>query len=100
MSRHDGLRLDLALVAEVAKTTNMAVASNHFYAMLASGIIGAFSLMVVAYLRKETLTLSSEVPRGYVLACYQGHPMGFLNNLGSRANNLYTTEWRIRTKTL
>lgn len=54
----------------------------------------------VAYLRKETLTLSSEVPRGYVLACYQGHPMGFLNNLGSRANNLYTTEWRIRTKTL
>ena len=24
--------------------------------------------------------------------------MGFLNNLGSRANNLYTTEWRIRTK--
>lgn len=54
----------------------------------------------VAYLRKETLTLSSEVPRGYVLACYQGHPMGFLNNLGSRANNLYTSEWRIRTKTL
>lgn len=54
----------------------------------------------VAYLRKETLMLSSEVPRGYVLACYQGHPMGFLNNLGSRANNLYTTEWRIRTKTL
>ena len=43
----------VALVAEVAKTTNMAVASNHFYAMLASGIIGAFSLMIVAYLRKE-----------------------------------------------
>ena len=38
----------VALVAEVAKTTNMAVASNHFYAMLASGIIGAFSLMIVA----------------------------------------------------
>ena len=54
----------------------------------------------MAYLRKETLTLGAEVPRGYVLACYQGHPMGFLNNLGSRANNLYTTEWRIRTKTL
>ena len=54
----------------------------------------------VAYLRKETLTLGAEVPRGYVLACYQGHPMGFLNNLGSRANNLYTSEWRIRTKTL
>lgn len=54
----------------------------------------------VAYLRKETLVLSPDVPRGYVLACYQGHPMGFLNNLGSRANNLYTNEWRIRTKTL
>ena len=54
----------------------------------------------VAYLRKETLVLPPDVPRGYVLACYEGHPLGFLNNLGSRANNLYVNEWRIRSKTL
>lgn len=50
----------------------------------------------LSYLRRESLILNPEVPRGYVLACYQGHPLGFLNNLGSRANNLYPQEWRIR----
>ena len=50
----------------------------------------------LSYLRRESLCLSPEVPRGYVLAVYQGHPLGFLNNLGARANNLYPQEWRIR----
>ncbi len=50
----------------------------------------------LSYLRREVLTLSADVPRGYVLATYEGHPLGFLNNLGSRANNLYPQEWRIR----
>lgn len=50
----------------------------------------------LSYLRRESLVLSSDVPRGYVVACYQGHALGFLNNLGSRANNLYPQEWRIR----
>lgn len=50
----------------------------------------------LTYLRREALVLSSDVPRGYVIATYQGHSLGFLNNLGSRANNLYPQEWRIR----
>ena len=50
----------------------------------------------LAYLRREVLTLSPDVPRGYVVGTYEGHPLGFLNNLGSRANNLYPQEWRIR----
>jgi len=49
----------VALVAEVAKVSNMEVAANHFKAMLVSGVIGAFSLFVVAYLLKEN--------KGYVL---------------------------------
>ncbi len=48
------------------------------------------------YLRREALALSPETPRGYVVACSEGHPLGFLNNLGARANNLYPAEWRIR----
>ena len=47
------------------------------------------------YLRHEALVLDN-APRGYVLACFDGHPIGFLNNIGSRANNLYPKEWRIR----
>lgn len=43
----------VALVAEVAKVSNMEVVSNHFMPMLVSGLIAAFSLMAVAFLRKE-----------------------------------------------
>lgn len=48
------------------------------------------------YLRREAIVLPADTPRGYVLVCYDGHPLGFVNNLGTRANNLYPTEWRIR----
>lgn len=51
----------------------------------------------IAYLRRETPALGGDVPRGYVLACYGGLPLGFLNHLGTRANNLFPAEWRIRT---
>ena len=50
----------------------------------------------LSYLRTEALTLPPDTPRGYVLLTYQQHPLGFVNNLGSRANNLYPSEWRIR----
>ena len=43
----------VAIVVDVAKSTPLAVVSNHFYALLASGVIGAFSLLFIAYLRKE-----------------------------------------------
>lgn len=48
------------------------------------------------YLSRQALTLPADTPRGYVLAAYQSHTVGFLNNLGPRANNLYPAEWRIR----
>ena len=48
------------------------------------------------YLRREAITLAPDVPRGYVVATFKGHALGFLNNLGTRANNLYPQEWRIR----
>lgn len=49
----------------------------------------------VAYLRGEALMLPEGTPRGYVLLTYDGHPLGFVKNLGSRANNLYPRPWRI-----
>jgi len=50
----------------------------------------------LAYLRKESLQLSPEAPRGYVLLTFRGVPLGFAKNIGNRANNLYPAEWRIR----
>lgn len=46
------------------------------------------------YLRRASITI--DAPRGYTIVCYKGHPLGFVNNLGTRANNLYPQEWRIR----
>ncbi len=51
----------------------------------------------IAYLRKEVLQLPSEISHGYVLVTYRGQALGFVKNLGSRANNLYPQKWRIRS---
>lgn len=51
----------------------------------------------IAYLRKEAIVLSNDVPKGYVLITYKNMPLGFAKNLGNRANNLYPPDWRIRS---
>lgn len=54
----------------------------------------------ISYLRREPLQLSAEVDKGYVLLTYRDRPLGFVKNIGSRANNLYPQEWRIRSSNL
>ena len=51
----------------------------------------------IAYLRKEAIVLPDTAPRGYVLLTYKDVPLGFVKNIGNRANNLYPQEWRIRS---
>jgi hypothetical protein len=48
------------------------------------------------YLRREALVLPPETPRGHVVVTYQDLPLGFVKNIGTRANNLYPKEWKIR----
>jgi NOL1/NOP2/fmu family ribosome biogenesis protein len=54
----------------------------------------------IAYLRKEVIQLPTGLPRSYVLLTYRQIPIGFVKNIGSRANNLYPQEWRIRSSFL
>ncbi len=49
----------------------------------------------LAYLHREALALP-DAPAGYLLLTYKDAPIGFVKNLGNRANNLYPSEWRIR----
>ncbi|MDR0547005.1 MAG: rRNA cytosine-C5-methyltransferase [Dysgonamonadaceae bacterium] len=50
------------------------------------------------YLRKESLSnVPAEIPRGFVLVAYRNQALGFVKNIGNRANNLYPHEWRIRS---
>ena len=51
----------------------------------------------LAYLRRESITLADNTPRGYILLTYRGFTLGWVKNLGNRANNLYPQEWRIRS---
>ena len=51
----------------------------------------------IAYLRKEAFALEADAPRGYILIRYKGMALGFVKNIGNRANNLYPQEWRIRS---
>lgn len=53
----------------------------------------------IAYLRKEALVFEDQ-PKGYILLTYKNVPLGFIKNIGNRANNLYPNEWRIRTSHL
>ena len=49
----------------------------------------------IKYLRKDQLT-PGEFKRGYSLVTYQNVPLGWVNVLETRINNLYPSEWRIR----
>jgi 16S rRNA C967 or C1407 C5-methylase (RsmB/RsmF family) len=47
------------------------------------------------YLKKEPFNTTSD-HRGFALATYKGMPLGWMNMLQGRINNLYPAEWRIR----
>lgn len=51
--------------------------------------------LALKYLHRDTFALPG-VEKGYVLICFEGHPLGFVKNLGGRCNNLHPQERRIR----
>lgn len=46
------------------------------------------------YLRRQAISIDAK--KGYILLTYKNVPLGFANNLGGRANNMYPNNWRIR----
>ena len=104
-----GIREQLAQVAplliggiEIAEEKGKKLVPQHALAMSISASNSAFprveisSELALAYLHREAITLPLEAPRGYVVLTYRGIALGFANNLGNRANNLYPNEWRLR----
>ena len=49
----------------------------------------------ISYLRRDNFALT-DVPRGWNILTYRGINLGFINNIGSRVNNYFPVEWRIR----
>ena len=104
-----GIREQLAQVAplllggiEIAAEKGKKLVPQHALAMSISTSDSAFPRveisreLALAYLHREAITLPLEAPRGYVVLTYRGIALGFANNLGNRANNLYPNEWRLR----
>jgi NOL1/NOP2/fmu family ribosome biogenesis protein len=47
------------------------------------------------YQKKDEIKIDSTA-KGWMLVQYRGIPLGFIKNLGNRANNYFPKEWRIR----
>lgn len=51
----------------------------------------------IRFLRRESLVLPSETPHGFVVVTFMGVPLGFMKNIGNRANNHYPESWKIKS---
>jgi 16S rRNA C967 or C1407 C5-methylase (RsmB/RsmF family)/NOL1/NOP2/fmu family ribosome biogenesis protein len=51
----------------------------------------------LAYLRRDSLILSG-YPKGFTLVTHNELPLGWVNMLDNRVNNMYPKEWRIRMR--
>ena len=84
---------------ELATVMGRKTVPHHALAMSMSRAVEAFPACEVdyptalRYLRGESVCVDG--PRGYVLVAHQGAILGFANNLGNRANNLYPKPQRI-----
>ncbi len=91
--------LDMGIAA--ASIKGKSYLPHHALAMSTSLAPSAFPIAdvdestAIAYLRHEAIVLNNQ-PKGFVLVAYQGSILGFVKNIGNRANNLYPNEWRIR----
>jgi NOL1/NOP2/fmu family ribosome biogenesis protein len=49
----------------------------------------------IGYLRRDSFTLKN-VPSGWNILTWKGVNLGFVNNIGTRFNNYYPVDWRIK----
>ena len=84
---------------ELATVMGRKTVPHHALAMSTARATDAFPVCEVdyttalRYLRGESITVDG--PRGYVLIAHEGAVLGFANNLGNRANDLYPKPLRI-----
>jgi len=53
--------------------------------------------LAINYLRKLSIVLPENISKGWVLLTHKNQAIGWVKNLGSRSNNAWPNEWRIRT---
>ncbi len=53
----------------------------------------------LSYLGRDTVAIPQDTAKGFATVSYSGLILGFIKNIGTRANNLYPKSWRIRMQT-
>lgn len=48
------------------------------------------------FLKRESIKISDDIPKGWATVTYHSLPLGWIKNLGNRINNYYPPNWRIR----
>lgn len=96
---NDKLHIIKGLNLEIGNIKGNKIVPSHQLAMSPLLSDGSFEkcqvdyTTAIAYLRGQAITINA--PRGFVLIAYKNATLGFVNNLGNRANNLYPKSWRI-----
>ena len=97
----NGIRM-LAAGVEVGEYKRTDLVPAHSLALTSALDPGAFPDVplseeeAIAYLRCDNIPLPDGTPRGYVTVSCGGMRLGWMKNIGNRANNLYPKNWRIR----
>ena len=88
---------DFALSAELQKS-HIEIKFEELKASLQFSAAEVDRAVALRFLARENITPHPSWKQGYVLLCYKGLGLGFVNNLGNRCNNLYPQERRIRKR--
>ncbi|MDE7426559.1 MAG: hypothetical protein K2M79_01995 [Muribaculaceae bacterium] len=103
MKRHSAAVDVISAGVEVATVKGRDVIPSHALAMCTVFDSAGWPQVEVnkacalSYLRREAIELPEGTPGGMVLICYGSQPLGWVKNLGKRANNLYPLQYRLRT---
>lgn len=88
-----GITVGAVKGSDIVPAHSLAMSADINAAAFSTADIGYDEAM--AYLRRQCICLPPSTPRGYVLVRFGGHPLGFVKNIGARANNMYPQAWRI-----
>jgi 16S rRNA C967 or C1407 C5-methylase (RsmB/RsmF family)/NOL1/NOP2/fmu family ribosome biogenesis protein len=99
------LREKLNLVkigTEICHIKRESIIPSHDFSMssvMKEGVFPAVEISwsdAIRYLRKDTIPVRDEMPKGWFLVTFSGVRLGFMNNIGSRLNNYFPASSRIR----
>ena len=90
---HHGIVLGNAKGRDLIPSQSLAMTTALQRGYFAEYEVGADDAL--SYLRHQALSLPKGTSSGFVLLTHNNLPLGFVKNLGSRANNLYPKPWMI-----